>query len=110
MCSLQGAIAFSDPAQDRVEIDGLLRRVDSSQCRFYRNGSGYSGHEAAQHLSAKLSVASKRIIGELTADQFITEIASTSSLSGRPYMIDCGAVSQPLSNWLTLELARMRNN
>jgi hypothetical protein len=94
-------------ATDRDEIYTLLERVELSACRFIRNGSGYSAKEAAQHLRTKWRAGNK-LSGEMSAEQFISQIATTSSMSGQPYMIDCGAGSLLLSSWLAEKLREIR--
>jgi hypothetical protein len=52
--------------------------------KFIRNGSEYTGKEAAEHLRMKLNNVGKRA---LTAEDFIRLCASKSFISGKPYMI-----------------------
>ena len=52
--------------------------------RFVRNGSDYDGPAAADHLRLKLRHAGDRI---KTAQDFITYLATSSSFSGKPYLI-----------------------
>jgi len=69
---------------ERQKIDALLVRLEASPDRFERNGTGYGGKEAAAHLRSKLESAGARV---KTAREFIDGLASTSSISGRPYMV-----------------------
>jgi Family of unknown function (DUF5329) len=108
--TLVSVAAAGDPAVDRNEINGLLGRIEQSSCRFMRNGSGYTGHEAAEHLRTKWQVAERRGSNSLTVEQFIAQVASSSSMSGRPYEVDCDGDGQSsLSEWLQKALAALRN-
>jgi len=75
-------------AQDNLErrkIEFLISSVENlNGAKFIRNGSEYTGKEAAEHLRMKLQKAGSKV---QTADDFIRICASASSLSGRPYMI-----------------------
>jgi hypothetical protein len=51
---------------------------------FIRNGSEYDGAKAAAHLRDKLDYAGSKI---KTAEQFIDKLASSSSMTGKPYKI-----------------------
>ncbi len=65
-------------------IERLLRALEQSDAVFIRNGSEYSGKEAAEHLRMKLERAGGRVT---TAAEFIEQLASGSSLSGKPYHV-----------------------
>src|SRR5262245_13721257 len=68
----------------KVEIDYLLKYIESADCRFIRSGTEYSPKEATAHLRMKLDKAGNRV---KTAEDFITGIASKSYLNGKPYQI-----------------------
>lgn len=51
---------------------------------FIRNGEAYRCDDAVSHLRLKLSRTRKRIN---TAEQFIDNVASSSSISGKPYQV-----------------------
>jgi opacity protein-like surface antigen len=88
------------------EIDYLLRFIESSECRFIRAGTEYPANEAAAHLRMKLGKAGDRV---KTADAFITEIATKSYLTGKPYLIkEPDGTIQRAGPWLTQLLARHR--
>jgi len=62
----------------------LIQTVAASNVTFIRNGTEHSAAEAADHLRSKW----KRARGKVkTLDQFIENIASKSSMSGRPYQV-----------------------
>jgi hypothetical protein len=90
------------------EIDYLLSSLGASGCEFYRNGSWYGAQAAEAHLRYKYTrlVAHGRIG---TAEDFIDQAATTSSMSGEAYAVRCGqspAISS--SSWLYELLGRYR--
>jgi len=103
-----GAQAAPLPAPARAEVDALLTRLQSSGCQFNRNGSWYDGAEAKAHLLRKLEYLEKKDLVR-NAEQFIELGASTSSSSGKPYMVKCGAAAPVDSKaWLSTELKAIR--
>jgi len=91
-----------------VEIEGLLTRIGTSDCEFYRNGIWYTGAEAQAHLKKKYIYLHERGMAE-TAEEFIANAATKSSVSGETYQIRCGSQSPvPSAQWLRGELQRMR--
>src|SRR5690348_12259160 len=81
------------------EVDHLIAYVDQSGCAFIRNGSPADSHAAAAHLRQKYRFANGRV---KTAEQFIENIATGSSMTGRPYLVDCpGNKVQESGPWLT---------
>jgi len=92
----------------KTEIDALLSRLESSDCHFFRNGSRYTGPEAKNHLQAKLDDLVKK--GRITnSEEFIARAATTSSVSGQPYGVQCAnQTEQPCAVWLVDELRRFR--
>ena len=81
---LSGAVG----AQDTIEKKKIAMLISSVEhlegAIFTRNGSEYTGKEAAEHLRIKLNNADKRV---QTAEDFIRLCASKSYISGKPYMI-----------------------
>lgn len=75
-------------AQNLIEknkIEFLISSVENLKgAKFIRNGSEYSGQEAAKHLRMKLQRAGAHV---QTADDFIRLCASKSYNSGKPYLI-----------------------
>ena len=70
------------PAQ---EIELLIQRVGASKgVIFIRNGSEHSAADAATHLRRKLDASKGRI---KTPEQFIDQLGSRSSMTGRPYRV-----------------------
>lgn len=67
------------------KINMLIERIENLQnASFDRNGTIYDAKAAAEHLRLKLDKAGSSIT---TARQFIDELASKSSMSGKPYYI-----------------------
>ncbi len=105
---LTAAIALALDAQAKAEIDELITYIQKSGVRFIRNGSEYSGAEGAQHLRDKLARAGDRV---KTTEDFIIGIASTSSLSGKPYLVKFpDGRTEPVGDWLRAHLAEMRKH
>jgi len=94
----------------RAEIDALLARLQSSECAFYRNGSWHSAAEAKAHLLRKLKALESRNAVQST-EQFIELGASTSSVSGKPYLVRCGnSAAVESRRWLYTELTEIRSS
>lgn len=96
------------PAPARAEVDALLNRLQASGCDFNRNGSWYAGAEAKVHLLKKLDdLEGKDMVS--TSEQFIERGASTSSMSGKPYLVRCaGKAPVESAAWLKAELQQVR--
>ncbi len=69
---------------EKEKIDYLLEALENSNLIFIRNGDEYSSKEARAHMQKKLEYAGSRITN---ADQFITYLATKSSISGKPYYV-----------------------
>ena len=85
--SLQGDVyAGMDEDVEKLgqTIQHLLDHVSNSQLTFIRNGTEYTGVEAAEHMENKYAYFKKKI---KTAEDFIELTASKSLMSGKPYMI-----------------------
>ena len=90
-----GARAEETPA----EIDYLLTTMSNSQCTFIRNGKEYGAQDAEAHLRMKYN-RGKRYAP--TTEKFIERLASKSSMSNKPYYIECdGEGRMPSGQWLT---------
>ena len=92
----------------RAEIDALFQQLQTSGCEFNRNGSWHSATEAQVHLLKKLDYLEGKDAVK-TTEQLIERGASTSSLSGKPYLVRCGA-RPPVDSatWLAAELKVIR--
>jgi len=89
-----------------AEIDHLRTYLAASDCSYIRNGKAYSPAEAAAHIDEKYAHFRDRIH---SAEDFIEWSASKSTLSGKPYSIDCpGQPPRTSQSWLLAELQRYR--
>lgn len=88
------------------EIDYLLTSVEKSDCVFIRNGKSHDSLAAVRHLQMKRE-RGRRYYD--STEEFIARIASKSSLTGKPYLIECP--DQPpvdAKTWFSLRLADHR--
>jgi hypothetical protein len=95
-------------ATAQIEISYLLGYIGQSGCRFYRNGVWYDSKQAQVHLRQKYDflAARDRI---RTAEDFIEQAATKSSMSGKAYAIKCNSGQIETANqWLREVLARYR--
>ncbi len=107
--SVERGIAAPAAAADR-EIRGLLAALQSSPCRFQRNGTWYSGREAEAHLQRKYAALRSRDLVD-SAEQFIARGASRSSVSGSAYRVACpGRPEQEAAAWFEQQLAALRRH
>ncbi len=97
-----GARADESPA----EIEYLLTTIGSSECTFIRNGNRHDAQDAEAHLRMKYR-RGKRYAP--TSDQFIERLASKSSLSKKPYYIECESEERmAFGQWLMQRLNEYR--
>jgi hypothetical protein len=83
--ALLPTLAQALPVQEEARINALLSALEQrSGLVFVRNGDAHSAAEAVEHLRLKLSRTRDRLE---TAEQFIDKVASSSSLSGKPYLV-----------------------
>ncbi len=105
------------PSQDQLEkqkIQFLLQEIEQIQAVFIRNGQEYGPPVARRHLENKLQQAQKRFwffssSKPLPVMDFIDQIASRSSVSGKAYQIkfpDGRIVST--GNWLKEKLKEFK--
>jgi hypothetical protein len=92
----------------KEEIDALLKRLETSDCQFYRNGSWHDGSAARDHLQMKLEyLVEKGLITD--SEEFIKEAGTKSSMSGQPYKVRCpNQTEQSSAVWLGSELRKIR--
>ncbi|MCB2166672.1 MAG: DUF5329 domain-containing protein [Deltaproteobacteria bacterium] len=104
------SVAYAADSCDTMEkeIRHLFDHLENSPCEFNRNGKWYTAEEAAAHIHQKYQYLLKKGLIDST-EQFIDRAASESSLSGKPYMVRCGA-SEPIKSsiWFKNELGRFR--
>ena len=95
-------------SKTKNEIDALLSKLGTSECRFFRNGSWHTGSEAKNHLQMKLDYFVKKG-GISSAEDFIEKAATKSNSSGKPYLVRCpNQTEQPCSVWLGNALRKFR--
>jgi hypothetical protein len=96
------------PEAVQVEVKYLLDFVEISGCQFYRNGSWHDSSKARSHLLLKFEYLDTRNLVK-TAEDFIDNAATKSSMSGRLYEIRClECKSVPTGPWLHDVLSRYR--
>jgi len=113
--ALACAMAWSALAQDKqrdAEVRALIAAIETSPCRFERNGSWHTGPAAARHLRRKHEAAREQGLPE-GAEAFVREVASRSSFTGQPYRIHCGreereTPAQETGPWLMQRLQAIR--
>lgn len=77
--------AFARSAVEQDKIDYLIAAIANlHDARFIRNGNEYDARRAVDHLRLKLRYAGDRVV---TAEDFIADCATGSSISGEPYRI-----------------------
>jgi hypothetical protein len=88
------------------KIERLIAVVAAQEnARFIRNGSEYTAAAAAEHLRTKLSAAGSQV---QTAEDFIDQIGSRSSVSGQEYQIRMGdGRTMTTREFLQHELAKL---
>ena len=87
------------------EVRLLIDAIAASRCDFNRNGRQHTAKEAAAHLELKYARAGKHID---SADEFITQLASSSSFTGRPYLMSCEGDTLPAEDWMIDALEQIR--
>jgi hypothetical protein len=90
---------------ENQKIESLIAFIARQDGVFVRNGSEYTPAQAAEHLRMKWKKGGGSI---KTAADFIEKLASTSSISGKPYQIRFkNGKSAQVGPLLRLELARL---
>ena len=98
------------PAIAVDEINYLLGFIERSGCKFYRNGSWYDSHRAQSHLRDKYNYLAARDRIK-TAEDFVEQAATRSSMSGEEYQIQCGVGTALASSlWLRTALLGYRSS
>lgn len=102
------ASADNTSSAAQAEIDHLLRYLDRSDCRFYRNGSWHGAAAARRHLDKKYAYLADKGLAT-RAEDFIARAASESSISRQAYLVQCGnSEAVPSAQWFADELRRYR--
>ena len=77
--------AQAAPLSEPQKIEALITSIEQLKgAVFIRNGSEYSGAQAAHHLRVKWDNAGSKV---KTAEDFIAKCAAQSSMSGKKYQI-----------------------
>jgi hypothetical protein len=104
-----GPSASAEPDEAaQAEIVALLSAVGSSGCTFIRNDEPGTASAARDHLERKYRYVRKKLE---SAEDFIERVASKSSMSGRPYLVECpGKPQQRTRDWLLERLVEIRRS
>jgi hypothetical protein len=103
-------VRAAPPAAAADEINYLLGFVERSGCKFYRNGSWYEAHRAQSHLRDKYNYLAARDRIK-TAEDFVEQAATRSSVSGEEYQIQCElGPAVPSNRWLRTALRDYRSS
>jgi hypothetical protein len=98
-------ISGNPGAAERLKIDFLIEKVKKSPYSFIRNGVTYNGPRASAHLLWKYR---RKITKVATAENFINEIATRSSISGELYLLRLkDGQTYPIRDVLLNELRRL---
>ena len=85
LCGVANGFSAGIPAEEKRKIETLIAQVQTlKDATFIRNGSEYDAKVAARFLRGKWSSNESEI---KTAQDFIAKAATSSSTSGKPYMI-----------------------
>lgn len=107
---LAAVAAGASSSAVRRETDALLAALGGSRCRFERNGTWYDAAAAVEHLRKKRDYLEDK--GKIAkTEDFIRLGASESSMSGKPYHVQCP--DQPATTsraWLEARLATLRSS
>lgn len=91
-----------------AEIEYLVTEIGESGCTFIRNGKRHDARDAEAHIRMKYRRASRHA---KTTEMFIERLASKSSMSRKPYLMDCpGKDVVPSGEWLNTKLAEYRDH
>jgi len=87
-------------------IQSLLRAIENAEgMKFFRNGEAHDAKDAADHLRRKWKAAQNRVG---TAEVFIERLASSSSLTGEPYVVETkDGTRMPAGEWFKEQLAEI---
>ena len=103
ICLLPPAVRADDSV---AEIDYLLSSIGSSNCTFIRNGKRHNSQDAEAHLRMKYRQG-KRYAS--SSENFIARLASASSVSKKPYFMECdGEEIVSSGDWLRQRLNEYR--
>lgn len=113
LLTLLPLLSFQQPKTKAVytedqKISYIINSLGRLDAVFVRNDSEYSPADAMDHLKMKRKKAGSSI---KTARQFIKEIASKSSVSGKPYTIKFkDGHTETAENYLTQQLDKLETS
>lgn len=106
LLSIATSVTWAGEPSVAGEIEYLISAVSESGCTFVRNGKDHTAVKAADHLQMKAKKGERYYV---TTEEFIERIASKSSWSGEPYLIQCdGKPAEAAGSWFTRALATLR--
>jgi hypothetical protein len=100
------AWAQTPAASEKELIEKLLAHIAGLDgASFFRNGKEFDARSASEYLRGKWG----NVEGVVTAEDFITRVASVSSASGKPYLIRLkGGQTQKCGDYLRGVLATLK--
>lgn len=103
---LAPAIVAAEATETTAEIEYLLSTLGNSECTFVRNGKRHDAEKAEEHLRMKHRRGKRYVT---TAETFIERLASRSSMSKKPYYVECPDDEPvPSGDWLMQRLSEYR--
>jgi len=112
LCLIFPMLLLADWPEEEKKIEKLLQAIEKSGLQFERNGSLHTPAEAVHHLRNKLAKAQRSWFAppkaKWTAELFIQEVASRSSLTNEPYFVVFPNGKKMLSQeWFQTELKKI---
>lgn len=93
-------------AHEEARINAMLNALaQKKDLTFVRNGDAHNCEEAVSHLRLKLGNTRNRID---TAEQFIDKVASSSSITGKPYIVKIPGKAMKTRSLIYMRLLRKR--
>lgn len=96
------------PPGQKAEVEHLISYLENSDCSMLRNGEEYSAEAGAKHIRRKYDHFRDAIN---STEEFIELSASKSTISGKPYEVQCpGEPPVKSAAWLLEELGAYRGD
>ena len=95
------------PVSQVAEVQHLIEYLRTSDCEMIRNGKAHSSEDGARHMRRKYDY----FRGDISStEEFIEYSATKSTMSGRPYQVQCpGKEPVNSADWLLRELNSFRS-